>query len=212
MIDWSAFAKHYLETGEWNGPGYAPLDPRTDCPLHVREALGIETDPDLAKPRRANGHAPETNTESPPPQPEQPSTGSVTGSEHDDGYTAQIIAAMTAASIELPPTAIIADGKIHRFVSKSGTQKKNGWYVVHPGPVIPTWTFGDWSVPDLKKQHGKGKPGRELSPEEQAAFEERRREQEEKVRAERDRAWKDAAIEAEQRWKKAKLPRRVTPI
>src|SRR5258706_4083212 len=101
---------------------------------------------------KANGRAAE-------PQPDQAprpnnSAEQATGGS-DDGYTAQIITAMTAANIELPPTAIIADGKIHRFVSKSGTQKKNGWYVIHPDPIIPTWTFGDWSVPDLTKQHGK---------------------------------------------------------
>src|SRR5258706_12116828 len=58
-------------------------------------------------PSRSNGHG-----------AEQATGGS------GDGYTMQIIAETMAASIDLPPTAIITDGKIHRFVSKSGTQKK----------------------------------------------------------------------------------------
>jgi putative DNA primase/helicase len=67
---------------------------------------------------------------------------------------------------------------------------------------MTTWAFGDWSVPDLKSRRGKSQPGRELTTEEHAAIRQRQLDLE-KVRTER-RAWKDAAVEAEQRWKKAK--------
>src|SRR5260221_4786345 len=105
MIDWSAFAKDYLETGEWKGPGYAPLDPRTDCPLHVREALGIETDPGLAQPRKPNGRAAE-----PPPQRNGSAEQATGGS--DDGFRAQIRAEMLDYGIETPPVSFIPDGQV----------------------------------------------------------------------------------------------------
>jgi hypothetical protein len=54
--DWFAVTKHYLNYGEWDellGP--VPFHPDTRVPQEVRARLKIETDPDLAKPRKANG-------------------------------------------------------------------------------------------------------------------------------------------------------------
>jgi hypothetical protein len=62
------------------------------------------------------------------------------------GWEAQILSEMARAGIEVPPPDIVADGKIHRFASRVGSKKPNGWYVVHPDRVIATWAFGDWSL------------------------------------------------------------------
>src|SRR2546427_5876585 len=149
-------------------------------------------------PPKANGHSAET----PINQEPQPNGGDGRAtSESDDGYTAQIITEMTAAGIEAPPDRIIADNCIHRFMSRTGSRKKNGWYVVHPDPVAPTWAFGDWSL-DIKER-GEGDPGRELAPEEIANRKRRQREQQEKIAAEEARAHGEAAVEAQQRWDRA---------
>jgi putative DNA primase/helicase len=79
--DWFAVTKHYWMYGEWDEERYGPvpLHPDTRVPREVRDKLGIEIDPDLAKPRKANGHAHkmDTGTKSPnvvevPAQPNQP--------------------------------------------------------------------------------------------------------------------------------------------
>src|SRR5262249_51855870 len=103
-----------------------------------------------------------------------------------ENWMSRITAQMETAGIEAPPDDIIADGTIHRFVSRRGTGKKNGWYVIYPDPVAPTWAFGDWSLGI--KERGEGDPGHELTPEEAAARKRRLRELQEKVAAEEARA------------------------
>jgi phage/plasmid primase-like uncharacterized protein len=152
--------------------------------------------------RKAQPNGPDAEADSAAPElkplPRRATGGSAPGSEHHDGYTAQIIAQMTAGGIEAPPDRIIADGNIHRFVSRPGSRKKHGWYVVHPDPVAPTWAFGDWSLGI--KERGEGDPGRELTPEETAARKKRQREQQDKIEAEEARAHEETAVEAQQRW------------
>jgi putative DNA primase/helicase len=116
----------------------------------------------------------------------------------DDGYSAQIIAQMTAAGIEAPPDQIIADGRVHRFASTPGRNGNTGWYIVHPDPVASVWWFGDWRL-GIKERH-EGDPGRVLEPEEAAARKERLRDLRIKIAADEARFQAGAAIEARQRW------------
>jgi putative DNA primase/helicase len=104
---------------------------------------------------------------------------------------------MMAAGIETPPDEIIADGKVHRFVSMPGRKSANGWYIVHPDPVAPEWWFGDWGL--QIKERGQGDPGRTLEPEEIAARKKRLRDLRIKIAAEEAQFQAGAAIEARQR-------------
>ncbi len=115
-----------------------------------------------------------------------------------DGYTAQIIAQMIAAGIEAPPDQIIADGKVHRFASTPGHKSMTGWYIIHPDPVAPMWSFGDWRLGI--KERGEGDPGRVLAPEELADRKKRLHDLRAKITAEEERFQAGAAIEARQRW------------
>ena len=58
----------------------------------------------------------------------------------------QVLAHMRKAGIEAPPSEIVIDGKIHRFASRPGSKKANGWYIVRPDAVMPMWFFGDWAL------------------------------------------------------------------
>ncbi len=107
-------------------------------------------------------------------------------------------AQMETAGIETPPAMIIADCRVHRFVSKPGSRKANGWYVVHADPVAPVWWFGDWSL-EIKVR-GEGDPGRVLTPEENAARRKRLRDLQTKIEAEEAEFQAGAAIEALERW------------
>ncbi len=63
---WFAAAKHYWLTGEWDKRyGPVPIHPDTRVPREVRDRIGIKIDPDVTKPRKANGQPPQ-------PRPEQP--------------------------------------------------------------------------------------------------------------------------------------------
>lgn len=121
----------------------------------------------------------------------------------NDGYSAQIIAQMTATGIEAPPDRIIADGKIHRFASMPGRKSTTGWYTVHSDPVAPVWWFGDWRLGI--KERGEGDPGRILEPGEIAARKDRLQDLRTKVAAEEQRFHAGAAIEARQRWDRCPL-------
>src|SRR5215471_6751724 len=113
--DWFSEVKRYLQDGMWDPAlGDVPFHPDTKVPAEVRDHFKIKIEPDLAKPRRSNGTALGMNP-APLPIEQPPAEGP------DDGYTAQIIEAMKAAGIELPPATIIADGNIHRFVSRPGS-------------------------------------------------------------------------------------------
>ena len=50
--------------------------------------------------------------------------------------------AIAAAGLEAPDT-IIADGKIHRFSTKSKGNDDAGWYILHLDN-IPAGSFGNW--------------------------------------------------------------------
>src|SRR5215831_6977925 len=102
-----------------------------------------------------------------------------------DGYTAQIIAAMTTAGIEAPPDHIVADGKVHRFASTPGRKSATGWYIVHSDPVAPMWYFGDWRLGI--KERGEGEPGRVLTSEEIAGRKKRLHELRARIAAEEER-------------------------
>ena len=62
-----------------------------------------------------------------------------------------------------PPDKIIADGVPHRFVSEAGSNKKNGWYILHLAKK-PCGIFGCWkNIPEYKlwfpeRHSGKLKP------------------------------------------------------
>jgi phage/plasmid primase-like uncharacterized protein len=114
----------------------------------------------------------------------------------DDRYRDQIVAQMTAAGIETPPDQIVADGRLHRFASTPG--RHTGWYIIHPDPVAPAWSFGDWRL-GIKERH-EGDPGRVLDAAEIAECRERLREMRARIAAEEARFQAGAAIEAKQRW------------
>jgi hypothetical protein len=120
------------------------------------------------------------------------------GPPDNDGCSAQIIAQMTATGIEAPPDRIIADGRIHRFASTPCRKSTTGWYIVHPDPVAPVWSFGDWRLGI--KERGEGDPGRVLEPGEIAARKDRLQDLRIKVAADEQRFHAGAAIEARQRW------------
>ncbi|VWX60030.1 conserved hypothetical protein [Burkholderiales bacterium 8X] len=52
-------------------------------------------------------------------------------------------AAAIAAAGMVPPEAIVADGKIHRYSSTGTPSDDAGWYVLHLDGV-PAGSFGDW--------------------------------------------------------------------
>ena len=66
-------------------------------------------------------------------------------------------------SILTSPDKIIANGKLHRFVSELGSNKKNGWYILHLAKK-PCGIFGCWkNIPEYKlwfpeRHSGKLKP------------------------------------------------------
>ena len=111
-------------------------------------------------------------------------------------YITQITAQMVAAGIVAPPE-IVADGKMHRFAPEPG-RSATGWYIVHPDPTAPVWSFGDWRL--NIKERGEADPGRVLDPAEIADRKQRLRDLRAKIAAEEARFQAGAAIEARQRW------------
>jgi putative DNA primase/helicase len=107
----------------------------------------------------------------------------------------QIEAQMERAGIEEPPADIIPDGHIHRF-----GRKGSSWYVVHPDPIAPTWSFGDWRL--SIKEHGEGNPGRTLTPKEIRDRKQRLHDLQIKIAAEKARFEAGAAMSAEERWER----------
>jgi phage/plasmid primase-like uncharacterized protein len=109
---------------------------------------------------------------------------------------AQILQQMEEAGIEEMPDDIIADGEIHRFGPKGAC-----WYVMRHDPVLTYWYFGDWRQPDLKGS-GETQGCAELTDNERTAIEQRRKESQVKIRADKERREKAAAAEAWKRWDK----------
>ena len=54
----------------------------------------------------------------------------------------QFQAAIQSAGLT-PPTAIVADGKLHRFATNGKADDDSGWYVLH-GDGVPAGAFGCW--------------------------------------------------------------------
>lgn len=67
----------------------------------------------------------------------------------------QFQAAIQSAGLT-PPTAIVADGKLHRFATNGKADDDSGWYVLH-GDGIPAGAFGCWRS-DIKQAWCAGKP------------------------------------------------------
>lgn len=110
----------------------------------------------------------------------------------------QFSRAMTDAGIvPSDPSAIVADGDLHRFhVDGEKRNTKNGWYVLH-ADGLPAGEFGTWK--DAGASHTwHANIGRELSAAEKA---------ETKKRIEAARAARAAALEAERSKARAKAAR-----
>jgi putative DNA primase/helicase len=118
------------------------------------------------------------------------------------GIARDLSAQMIVAGIETPPAEFIADGEVHRFASTPGHKSATGWYIIHDDPAGAVWSFGDWRLGI--RERGEGNTGRILAPEE--AAERRQRIHELQIRV---AAWKAeleavAAIEAQERWDRAR--------
>jgi phage/plasmid primase-like uncharacterized protein len=105
---------------------------------------------------------------------------------------------MLACGILTPPTEIVADGKIHRFVSAPDHKSATGWYIVHPDPIAATWAFGDFRLGI--KERGEDDPDHVLEPDEIADRRQRLAELARKIAYEEQRFQAGAAIEAQERW------------
>ena len=77
-------------------------------------------------------------------------------------YQEEFLIAITNSGLT-PPDIIVADGKLHRFVSEVGSNKKNGWYILHLTKK-PCGIFGCWkNMPEYnlwfpERHSGKLKP------------------------------------------------------
>lgn len=100
----------------------------------------------------------------------------------------------------IPPEAIEADGKLHRFASNGQPGDDAGWYVLH-GDGIPAGAFGDWR--SGLSETWRADVGRSLSPQEEAAHRARvdaiRRERETEEAERKD----EAAESAREIWQSA---------
>ena len=109
------------------------------------------------------------------------------------GEIEQFRAAIAAAGL-VPPAAIVADGKLHRYASDGSRGDDAGWYVMHDDG-IPAGAFGDWRTG--ASQTWRADIGRELSPQEEQAHRRRvealRREREAEEARRRSEARETAA-------------------
>jgi len=71
--DWFSEVERYLQDGIWDDRFGTGSIHRYACTAGCPGGHNIEIDPDLAESAKGKCRAPETNTESPPPEPEQPS-------------------------------------------------------------------------------------------------------------------------------------------
>ena len=81
------------------------------------------------------------------------------------GEIEQFRAAIEAAGL-VPPAAIVADGKLHRFATSARPADDAGWYVFHDDN-IPAGAFGDWRTGTWESW--RADIGRRLSLREEAA-------------------------------------------
>lgn len=92
------------------------------------------------------------------------------------------------------PATFDTDGAIHRFPIRSkGTHNENGWYVMFRNPDGTIGgSFSDWANPDTSRDFKTGGASRELTPDEQQAF--NRKMEEAKKQAEQERQKMQEAV------------------
>ena len=120
--------------------------------------------------------------------------------EHTGTPENQLIEAMQKAGID-PPADLCFDGTVHRFkVDGDKMAQKSGWYIVFQDG-IPAGSFGNWKTG--QEQNWCANVGRELTPEEHAAFR-RQMEYAKKARAEAlEKSRANAAEEVSKIWENA---------
>jgi phage/plasmid primase-like uncharacterized protein len=119
-----------------------------------------------------------------------------------DDWTSQLVSQMKGAGILTPPAQFVADGRWHRFAPNPDRKGQSASYRVVVDPVAPTWAFRDWRMGG-SLIHGKGKPGRQLTREEQVAWKGRIEQTKRRMEHELAQFHETAANEAETRWNRA---------
>jgi putative DNA primase/helicase len=111
---------------------------------------------------------------------------------------------MAQHGIDATPQYFIPDRRWHRFAPTPGRKNQSAAYRIVPDPVAPVWWFRDWRMGGSLVR-GQGDAGRELSPEETAAWKKRLKEHQRRAEKERLEGYAIESQRAQERWERAQL-------